>query len=153
MDWYKNTLFILTADHSFPPPDNRWWGIINQYHIPMILFYPGHKFETDNQMVVQHADILPTVADFLGVYPSHMPRFGISVLSPDSTADAAFYHNKAFYLVKKDYYLRFLDGKFTFFDKKDNPLKKDFTDSLAIKRLKAYKQYFENSMVNNTFMK
>ena len=153
MDWYKNTLFIFTADHSFPPPDNRWWGILDQYHIPLILFYPGHKFETDDRMVVQHADILPTVADFLGVYPPHLPRFGFSVLSPDSTADAVFYHNKSFYLVKNDYYLRLLNGEFSFFNKKDQPLKKDFTDSLAINRLKAYKQYFENSMVDNTFMK
>ncbi len=153
MDWYKNTLFIFTADHTFPPPDNRRWGIINQYHIPLILFYPGHKLEVNDSMIVQHADILPSVADFLGVYPSKMPRFGVSFFSPVPKSDAVFYNNKAYYLVKQDYYIRLLNGKITYYDKNDNPLKNDFTDSTAANRLKAYRQYFNNSMVYNTFMK
>lgn len=37
-DWYKNTLFVLVADHGHSLPRNRRFNEPERYHIPLILF-------------------------------------------------------------------------------------------------------------------
>lgn len=38
MDWYKNTLFVLVADHGHYLPKNRRFDEPRRYHIPLIFF-------------------------------------------------------------------------------------------------------------------
>src|SRR5262249_9820524 len=37
-DWYKNTLFIIVADHGHRLPRNRGFGDPGRFHIPLIMF-------------------------------------------------------------------------------------------------------------------
>lgn len=38
MDWYKNTLFVLVADHGHYLPKNRRFDEPGRYHIPLLFF-------------------------------------------------------------------------------------------------------------------
>ncbi len=44
-DWYDNTLFILTADHSHPTPKKRGYYSVEQRHTPMLFFGNALKEE------------------------------------------------------------------------------------------------------------
>jgi uncharacterized sulfatase len=149
--WYKNTLFIITADHTHPHIEHKYQGYIDGYRIPMIIYHPSVKLTPDTDKIVQQIDILPTIADFLGIEADGLPRFGQSVLKNDTDRNALFYAHNSWYLVKKDYYLEMLDGDFRFKDWQDNPLDRPATPDEDQNQLKAYRQYFNNSMVNNTF--
>ena len=86
----------------------------------MIMYHPSVQFYTDTAKIVQQIDIQPTIADFLGIGPDKLPRFGQSVLKKDSDRNALFYAHNSYYLVKKEYYLEMSDDNFRFKDWKDN---------------------------------
>jgi phosphoglycerol transferase MdoB-like AlkP superfamily enzyme len=152
-DWYKNTLFIITADHTHPHIEHKYQGYIDGYRIPLIIFHPSVKLTPDTDNIVQQIDILPTIAHFLGIRPERLPRFGQSVLKNDPNRSALFYAHDAYYLVKKDYYIEMLDTEFRYKDWHDNPVELPAASDEDINLLKASRQYFNNNMVNNTFMK
>ncbi|MBN2214067.1 MAG: sulfatase-like hydrolase/transferase [Bacteroidales bacterium] len=152
-DWFKNTLFIITADHTHPHIEHKYQGYIDGYRIPMIICHPSLKLTADTDKIVQQIDILPTIADFLGIDPAGLPRFGRSVLQDDTNRNALFYAHHSCYLVRKDHYLEMLDGDFRFKDWHDNPVESPPASAEDENLLKAYRQYFNNSMVNNSFVK
>src|SRR4030042_1291327 len=114
--WYKNTLFIITADHTHPHIEHKYQGSIDGYRIPMIVYHPSVKLSSDTDIIIQQIDIMPTIANFLGINPDNLPRFGQSVLQNDVNRNALFYARNSYFLVKKDHYLEMLDGNFMFKD-------------------------------------
>ncbi len=67
MPWYKNTLFVLTADHShqvFSPAFQDYPGL---YDVPLVLFAPGAEIRSDTGNYIQHSDIGPGILDLLGL--------------------------------------------------------------------------------------
>jgi phosphoglycerol transferase MdoB-like AlkP superfamily enzyme len=151
--WFKNTLFIITADHTHPHIEHKYQGYIDGYRIPMIMFHPSEKLDPDTDRIAQQIDILPTIANFLGISAEGLPRFGQSVFNNDINRNALFYAHNSCYLVEKGYYLEMLDTVFRFKDWHDSPVEAPVTSIEDINRLKAYRQYFNNSMVNNSFGK
>ena len=149
--WYKNTLFIVTADHTHPHIEHRYRGYIDGYRIPMIMYHPGLKLSPDTSRIVEQIDILPTIADYLGIHPSSLPRFGQSVLHNNNEGNALFYAHGSYYLVKKEYYLEMLEGKFKYKDWHDELITPSDSILPDTNRIKAYQQYFNDNMVNNTF--
>ena len=149
--WYNNTLFIITADHTHPHIEHKYHGYIDGYRIPMIMFHPSVQLNIDTDIIVQQIDIQPTIADFLGISPDGLPRFGQSVLKKGGNRNALFYAYNSYYLVKKDYYLEMLDDNFRFKDWKDNIIDVSSSAIADTNLIKAYRQYFNNSMVDNSF--
>ncbi|MEG1648611.1 MAG: LTA synthase family protein, partial [Rikenellaceae bacterium] len=63
-DWYKNTIFIITADHPNQSYTEEYLTADGSYKVPMIIHSTIDntlKF-TDTTTVVQQCDILPTIA-------------------------------------------------------------------------------------------
>ncbi len=152
-DWYKHTLFIITADHTFPAVGVKYKGFIDEYRIPLIMYHPGIKLTADSMNIVEQIDIMPSVGDFLGINPEIMPKFGNSVFAGDVNRHGIIYNHSAYYLVKKGYYIEMLMGNFRYRDWYDKPV--ELPDSLVrdTSLLKAYRQYFNNSLVNNSFIR
>jgi phosphoglycerol transferase MdoB-like AlkP superfamily enzyme len=64
--WFKNTLFVITADHTGLPNSEKTSNRINQYWIPVLFYNPGQPgLKGINDKVIQQIDILPTVMDYL----------------------------------------------------------------------------------------
>ncbi|WP_372972819.1 LTA synthase family protein [Marinobacter sp.] len=81
--WYENTVFIFTADHVLRASDVE---LGNQFHIPLVIFTPdGSLTPARKQQVASQYDLLPTLADLLGI-ASPVYTFGESLLSPATNA-------------------------------------------------------------------
>jgi len=87
--WFKNTLFIITADHVSQQIDPFYCTTLGNYCVPIILYAPGdaslHGY--DEQRVVEQIDIMPTVLGYLH-YDKPYIAFGQDMLA--SPADQGF---------------------------------------------------------------
>ena len=154
--WYENTLFIITADHTQKMLDKRYLNSLGKYRVPIIFYHPKidlKKFETDR--VAQHADIFPTVIDFLGLQQEKKLLFGTSVLATDNNGFSINYQSDRFLFYKKPYYLTLSGDKIEGFKvdwlSEDSLISID-TNELPrenIEQLKALIQYSTNGLINN----
>lgn len=79
--WYKNTLFVLVADHT-PSTSSKLYSLRSQmYKIPIVFFDPqGRLSKRKEKVIFQQLDILPTVLDLLDVKTNYY-AFGNSFYS------------------------------------------------------------------------
>lgn len=69
--WYRNTLFVLTADHTASMKTPRFRTELGLYRVPLLFFHPGGKVpQRRSGRITQHADVMPSILDFLGVEPA-----------------------------------------------------------------------------------
>ena len=68
-DWYNNTVFVLTADHTQKSDRPEYADLLGGARVPLLIFVPGLKQPVpfSPERVTQHADIVPSVLDLLGV--------------------------------------------------------------------------------------
>ena len=77
-EWYDNTLFVLTADHTSNSANQLYSNQRGKLNVPLLMFHPTDTFfRGSNDRVVGHIDIMPTLLDLLG-YPSNFFAFGHS---------------------------------------------------------------------------
>jgi len=106
--WFSHTLFVITADHSFPtqsPANSFYASIAGQHRIPLLLFQQGIPPATDSVMVQQH-DLLPSVLDYLG-YPHQIKSFGNSIFSASGKRYAYFAIHSTCYVFDNRFLLVF----------------------------------------------
>ena len=156
--WYKNTLFILTADHTAQPMGRYFGNKVGNYDVPLIFFYPGDpSFRGVSNEVAQQSDIMPTVLDLVG-YKEPYIAYGNSVFHPKSTRFAVNYMSGIYQLIQGDFCLQFNGDKAIalFNYKKDSLLIKNIllteVDSAAVmeRKLKAIIQGYEEALESNT---
>lgn len=88
-DWYENTLFVITADHSGQGLHRAYNDYGGWYRIPMLFYIPRHEERLAPQFgpawsahavyprLMQQTDIMPTLLDYLGI-PARTVCFGTS---------------------------------------------------------------------------
>ena len=111
--WYRNTIFVLVADHTNQTSHDVYKTDLGLYSIPIIFFTPDGQLEarTDEVTVAQQTDITPTLLHLLG-YDKPYLAFGDDLLDEgrDRGDYWAFSYNAGIYqLVKGDLMLQF-DG-------------------------------------------
>lgn len=147
--WYSNTLFILVADHTQKSIRPEYQQELGYYRVPLLLFHPSKKLEADVQKITQHADILPTMVDYLQLPTDKLMPFGQSVLDSAAAGQALLYDGASYYLVQQDGVVELTatdEFRFHTFPElapagQPNPEQGQ--------QLKAYVQYFKNKMVAN----
>jgi phosphoglycerol transferase MdoB-like AlkP superfamily enzyme len=83
--WYGNTLFVITADHSFAPVSPEFQTSVMNFAIPILFFTPdGSLAPKKDPRLIQQIDIMPTVLSYLGYDKPHL-AFGTDRLSQDSS--------------------------------------------------------------------
>ncbi len=156
MPWYKNTLFVLTADHTatakYYPEYQSAWGA---FAIPIIFYAPGDPaFKGVEKRVVQQLDIMPTVLGYLH-YDKPYFAFGKNMLSPDQSDDFAINYLGTYQWFEEEYMIQF-DGEKTtamYNYVTDILLKTNIKDQLPEKRqhlenrVKAFIQQYNNRMI------
>ncbi|MNJ96810.1 Lipoteichoic acid synthase 2 [compost metagenome] len=154
--WFKDTLFVITADHTSKHYRPEFDNEVGNYRIPMIVYHPTVRLPVmDNQMVVQQIDILPTVLDFLGLPPKDRNFLGSSMFVPGDKV-AVNYIDGRYLLTAKDYQIRWAPGQGEpqMFAMDDLNAKNELTEPAArrtelINKLKANIQYFNDGMWDN----
>lgn len=75
MPWFKNTLFVITADHSTFPCHDAYKTNVNAFAIPLIFYAPDGSLKGVDNRLAQQTDIMPTVLSMLH-YPNPYMAFG-----------------------------------------------------------------------------
>jgi phosphoglycerol transferase MdoB-like AlkP superfamily enzyme len=157
MPWYKNTLFVITADHASAqikyPAYNTAWGY---FSIPVFFYKPGADWHSFEPEIIQQIDIMPTVLGALHYDKPYM-AFGRDIFTGKSRPMAFNYLNENYQIFRGDYLLQFnglaSTGLFNF--KTDPFLRNDLKINLSDTtlqmeiQLKAFIQQYNNRMVDD----
>ena len=129
--WYKNTLFIITADHCNQVNYSDYYSeqIMNRLAIPILIFDPNGKYNGENTDLAQHIDIYPTVLDMIG-YKDPFRSWGSSLLDKNHK-DFVFNYNSGVYYYAEGNYICTFDGKkaIGFYSATDKKLTKNLIKS------------------------
>lgn len=111
--WYKNTLFVITSDHTNLSDHDYYQTDLGGFCSPIIFFDPSGELQPGmRNAIAQQIDIMPTVLNYLG-YDRPYVAFGCDLLStPASETWAVNYQNGIYQYIKGDYLLQF-DGQRT----------------------------------------
>lgn len=109
--WYKNTLFVITSDHTNLSDHAYYQTDLGGFCSPIIFFDPSGELKPGMQdAIAQQIDIMPTVLGYLGYDQPYM-AFGCDLLhTPAQDTWAVNYNNGVYQYVKGDYLLQF-DGQ------------------------------------------
>ena len=156
--WYRNTLFVLTADHTAQPMGRYFGNKVGNYDVPLIFYYPGDPaFKGVSYVVAQQTDIMPTVLHLVG-YNKPFVSYGNSVFDANHTHFAVNYMSGIYQLIQGDFCMQFNGDKaISLFNyKKDSLLKqnlllpmRDTVKGLELK-LKAIIQGYEEALEGNS---
>jgi phosphoglycerol transferase MdoB-like AlkP superfamily enzyme len=108
--WFKNTLFVITADHTNESIHKEFQNNFGSYCIPIIFYKPGSDFGGIKNRIAQQIDIMPTILSYLN-YDEEYIAFGNNLLD-DSYESFAFNTNGSnYHLYMKDHILEMIDNK------------------------------------------
>lgn len=155
--WYKNTLFVLTADHSLASKvRNEYLTTTGIFSIPIIFYHPGSELVGQDPTLMQQIDIFPTIMGYLK-YDAPYFAFGNDRLLQKDNPFVVNYVNGYYQFMEGDYLLQ-SDGKTlmnawnykTDHTYQNNLVNKgDTAIDLHFKRFKAFLQQYNNRMVEN----
>lgn len=108
--WYKNTLFVLTADHTNTSDHAEYQTDLGLYSVPILIFDPSGRLPRGTQPgIAQQIDIMPTLLGCLG-YQHPYIAFGQDLLhTPPEDTWAVSYANGIYQFVRDGHLLQF-DG-------------------------------------------
>ena len=145
-EWFKNTLFIITADHTSGEKYNKKYkNRIGRYSIPLLLFKGDSSSIGEDNSIVQQIDIMPTILEEIS-YTKPYLAFGKSLFSDESWAISKshsgylFITDQGIIRNKLEDYPNFNDWNLKEISNKENP---------NIYLLKAIKQDYNSRMKNN----
>ena len=111
--WFKNTLFILTGDHTNMSNHDEYRSSINQFSTSLIFYDPSGELEPGiHEGIAQQTDILPTILGYMGYDQPYM-AFGSDLFhTPADSTWAVNYLDGIYQYVKYGHVLQF-DGEKT----------------------------------------
>lgn len=108
-DWYKNTLFIITGDHTSLTNMPFYMTRTGFYMVPLCFYHPSDKTLKGRVYTVsQHSDVFPTIVDYMG-FPDSILVFGKSIIQRKKSL-VVNYLNGVYWLCDGQYCLLF-DGE------------------------------------------
>lgn len=109
--WYKNTIFVLTSDHTNLSDHQQYQTDIGGFCSPIVIFDPSGEVKSGIYPgIAQQIDILPTVLSILG-YNKPFLSFGCDLMTtPMKETYAVNYLNGIYQYCKYGYVLQF-DGQ------------------------------------------
>ncbi|MBN2166830.1 MAG: sulfatase-like hydrolase/transferase [Marinilabiliaceae bacterium] len=153
-EWFKNTLFVITADHSTFPVHDEYKTNINAFAIPLIFYTPDGSLKGVDNRLAQQIDILPTVLSYLD-YPRCYISFGNNLLDKENNTYVLNYVGGNYQFMMNNLVIYFdgkkVSGVYNF--KRDpylkNDIQKDVDFSFELLKLKAVLQQYNNRMIEN----
>lgn len=108
--WYKNTLFVISADHTSSEGDKDIdKTTVGKFSIPILFFDPSNlDFVGVNENNFQQIDIMPSILDYLH-FKTDMISFGKSYKSKNNFA--VYYLQGTYHYIQDDYYLAFANNQ------------------------------------------
>jgi hypothetical protein len=109
-DWFNNTLFVITADHTSQVEHDIYRSAAGTFAVPVIFYQPGSNLKGCRPGISQQIDIMPTVLNYLG-YDKPYVAFGCDLLNtPADETYAVNYYNGIYQYFQGNIMLQF-DGE------------------------------------------
>ena len=110
-DWYENTLFVLTADHTNQVTLPQYATAKGLFEVPIAFYSPRwNQGELRTQSAVSQTDIMPSVLAYMG-YSKPFFAFGENALTKEKRHPWAICYNHPVYQLLTDSLLLQFDGK------------------------------------------
>jgi len=156
MDCYKNTLFVITADHTSEAFLDEYKTRSGFYRVPVIFHLPGGFDIKPEKAIASQADIMPSVLKLLN-FQSPFIAFGNNIFDQTLNHFAVNYLNGIYQIIDNKYLLQFDGSKgiALFNINEDKLLKENLISSHPEKvkqletTLKAYIQQYNNRLIQN----
>ncbi len=155
-EWFKNTLFIFTADHTSLSDDIAYQSREGIYAVPIVFYMPGKIDPEISSDIAQHSDILPSMLGFMN-YDKSFLSFGNDLFDTTACRFSVNYIDGIYQLIKDGWSLLY-DGKDVIglyaLDKPVNSRENemysnsDIADEL-VNFLKAIIQQYNHRLINN----
>lgn len=152
--WFKNTLFVITADHTSKLETKKYNNALGRYSIPILYYHPSVDLNSlSKRKLTQQVDIMPSILDFLGIKPEKQLLFGASIFGGDEGRIINFSSGQYLY-ADSTKMVRFDGSNAKFYEYSDDNLAGKSADSndefkQLLKELKGYIQYTDNGLRNN----
>ncbi|WP_179320457.1 LTA synthase family protein [Winogradskyella helgolandensis] len=131
-EWFDNTIFILTADHSNQVfYKDMYYKPMNRHTVPILIYKPDNSMAGVNMDLAQQIDIYPTILDMIG-YQKPFRSWGRSLVDTSfSTIPFAVNYSNSYYRFQMGNYICIFDGvKATgFYDILDKGLEKNLIEN------------------------
>ena len=159
MPWFRNTLFVITADHTSEGYYPYYETGAGQYAVPLLFYRPDEDLKGMSKITAQQTDIMPTVLSYIGFDGKYI-SFGTNLLDSLSPHFSVHYSSSVYGMMKDRYLIEF-DGSRTthLFNLQADPLQKRdvLTRDLAEKQklenfLKAFIQQYNNRLIENRLL-
>lgn len=100
-DWFKNTIFVITNDHTNMRAHDEYRSDIGAFYGPVIIYDPsGEITPGQREGIAQQTDIMPTLLNHVG-YKDGYVAFGIDLLNtPAEETWAVSYINDTYQYVR-----------------------------------------------------
>ena len=157
-EWYKNTLFVITADHTNISFQKKYKTSLGIFRVPIIFFDPNNIIAKKSKIIMQHTDIMPSILGYIN-YNKPVIAFGNNVFK-DSLANFAInYHNDYQLIINEKLviYNEDIDKIQYIYEFKNDPLlKKNIVQNINFlekqyyrNKIRAFIQNYNNRMINN----
>jgi len=154
MPWFKNTLFVITADHCSEPDLKEYKTLVYDFAVPIIFYKPDGSLKGRDGSLAEQIDIMPSILGYLN-YPKPYIAFGNNLFDQSSKRFAINYIEESYQFLIGDYAFYFNDNKITgIFNRIKYPYltqnllgTKDFSKEETL--YKAIIQQFNNRMVDD----
>ena len=150
--WFKNTLFVISPDHTASSEDNFYKHYFGQFTIP-ILFYKEGMTAQVIEKTVQQIDIMPSVLSYLN-YDGKYYALGHNVFDTINYP-GVYYLNPVYYCITDSSVIEVKNYHFEakYFYRRDSGLIDPKAISVDDKKLEAYcralVQRYNNDMIKN----
>ena len=108
--WFKNTLFVITADHTNESIHKEFQNNFGSYCIPIIFYKPDGELIGIKNRIAQQIDIMPTILSYLN-YDKEYIAFGNNLLDDSYESFAYNTNGSTYHLYMKDHILEMIDNK------------------------------------------
>jgi phosphoglycerol transferase MdoB-like AlkP superfamily enzyme len=108
--WFKNTLFVITADHTNESVHKEFQNNLGSYSVPIIFYKSGSDLSGMKNRIAQQIDILPTVLSYLN-YDEPYVAFGNNLLDDSYESFAFNTSGSTYHLYMKDHIMEMIDNK------------------------------------------
>ncbi|NPA45004.1 MAG: sulfatase-like hydrolase/transferase [Chlorobi bacterium] len=157
MDWYKNTIFVITADHCSQSAIDKYKTEIGSFSIPIIIFEPSKpNFKGLDSTITQQIDIMPTILNMLN-YDKDFISFGNNMLDTSANHFVVNYINNTYQIAQDNFVLQYRNDKvIAIYNFEKDPLLKHNLIHQQIDNVKdmkqllqAFIQQYNYRMINN----
>jgi phosphoglycerol transferase MdoB-like AlkP superfamily enzyme len=108
--WFKNTLFVLTADHTNEKFHKEFQNSLGQFLVPILFYSPGSDLKGYKMRIAQQIDIMPTILSYLHFDKEYI-AFGNNLLDDSYISFGFNSYGSTYYMYMKDHILEMVDNK------------------------------------------